>query len=440
MGRATRGRLRPVRHWQWLQSIVLRNQNPLLVGIAMFAAVSDHFSKENRDFIRSLAIMGTFFFFAAAIGYVATISWVDPIPRDGTTLVVGRDFLNYWMYGRVAGMPDPGRFYDLATYNGELAALLGPGYPGQNLPNPPSFMLLAWPLAYLTYLPALLCWTLFGVGTFAWIAARHIGDRRLLIALAFSPAAVLALISGQSTFLTAALLIGIFEWLDRKPIVVGVLIGLLTLKPQLGLLLPVMLVASGRWRVLLVAVIATLAIVAATAALYGPQIWVDYALKAVPTVGMVFTDPAMLSAPFMPTIFMNARVAGASYGLAMAVQTVFAVLAMGVVFWAFRWRKEADPHLLTALFLACSVFTPPYFASYDLLPLTLVALMLLGAGKLDEPGRRMAQLVYWLPLIQIGLGTLHIPGPGLIAPAFAVYVLARLRGAQAAPLLAPRLT
>jgi hypothetical protein len=71
--------------------------------------------------------------------------------------------------------------------------------------------------------------------------------------------------------------------------------------------------------------------------------------------------------------------------------------------------------------------------------LTLVALLLLAAGKLDEPGRRIVQLVYWLPLIQIGLGTLHIPGPGLIAPAFAVYAITRLRGARAAPLLDPRL-
>jgi hypothetical protein len=404
----------------------------------MIAADSDHFSRENRDFIRSLAILGTFFFVVATIGYVATISWVGPIPRDGTTLVVGRDFLNYWMYGRVAGMPDPGRFYDLATYNGELAALLGPGYPGQALPNPPSFMLLAWPFAYLSYLPALLCWTLLGVGTFGWIARRYIGDRRLLIALAFSPAAVLALISGQSTFLSAALLITIFEWLDRKPIGAGLLIGLLTLKPQLGLLLPVVLVASGRWRVLLVAVIATLAIVAATAALYGPQVWIDYVLVAMPTLNFVLTDPAMLSAPFIPTIFMNARAAGASYGLAMTVQVAFAVLAMAAVFWAFRWRKAADPHLLTALFLACSIFTPPYFAIYDLLALSLVALMLLGAGKLDGPGRRMAQLVYWLPLVQIGLGTLHVPGPGLIAPAFAIYALTRLRGVQAAPRQAAR--
>src|ERR1019366_7265700 len=156
-------------------------------GKRMSGAISDHFCRENRDFIRSLAILGSFFFVAAAIGYVATMSWDAPIPRDGTTLVVGRDFLNYWMYGRVAGMPDPGQFYDLHTYNGELARFLGPGYPGQNLPNPPSFMLLAWPFARLPYLPALLCWSLLGVSIFAWVATRRIRDRDLLIALAFSP-------------------------------------------------------------------------------------------------------------------------------------------------------------------------------------------------------------------------------------------------------------
>ena len=46
------------------------------------------------------------------------------------------------------------------------------------------------------------------------------------------------------------MLITIFAWLDRRPVAAGVLIGLLTLKPQLGILFPVMLIASARWRVL----------------------------------------------------------------------------------------------------------------------------------------------------------------------------------------------
>jgi hypothetical protein len=49
------------------------------------------------------------------------------------------------------------------------------------------------------------------------------------------------------------MLLTIFAWLDRKPLPAGIPLGLLTPKPQLGALFPVMLVASGRWRVFLVA-------------------------------------------------------------------------------------------------------------------------------------------------------------------------------------------
>ena len=69
--------------------------------------------------------------------------------------------------------------------------------------------------------------------------------------------------------------------------------------------------------------------------------------------------------------------------------------------------------------------------SYDTLALTFAALLLLGTGALDANGRRLVQLVYWLPIIQIGLGNLHVPGPALIAPAFAIYALMRLRASPA---------
>jgi hypothetical protein len=77
--------------------------------------------------------------------------------------------------------------------------------------------------------------------------------------------------SGQSSFLTAAMLTGIFAFLDRQPLIVGVLIGLLTIKLELGLLLLVVLVASGRWCVFTIAAFTALALAALTAALFGTQ-------------------------------------------------------------------------------------------------------------------------------------------------------------------------
>jgi hypothetical protein len=397
----------------------------------MFGEASARLPTQDRGAIRALVLLSVAFFVLTALAYLLTLTGREPIARDGTTLVVGRDFLNFWMYGRTALTPDPSRFYDLQTYNRELAALLGADYPWQNWSYPPSIMLLAVPFGALTYMQALLCWTVLGVAIFIWTASRQVSESRLLIPLVFSPAAVLCLVSGQSSFVTAAMLIAVFAWLDRRPIGAGVLLGLLTLKPQLGLLFPVMLIASGRWRVFAAAAITAVALVALTAVLLGPQVWIDYALKGIPTQNLVLIDPQMLGAPFMPTIFMNLRAAGASYGIAMAVQICFLLFAVAAVFWAYRCRRDADPQLLAALFLACTIGGLPYLLSYDTLAMTFVVVMLLAVGKLDPAGQRLAQLVYWLPVAQLAFGIWHIPGPALIAPAFALYLLARLRALPA---------
>lgn len=52
-----------------------------------------------------------------------------------------------------------------------------------------------------------------------------------------------------------------------------------------------------------------------------------------------------------------------------------------------------------------------------------MALLLLAQGSLDATGRRLAQLVFWLPALVFG----GLPGPGFVAPALAVYLVIRLR-------------
>jgi hypothetical protein len=131
---------------------------------------------------------------------------------------------------------------------------------------------------------------------------------------------------------------------------------------------------------------------------------------------------------------MNVRGTGASYAIAMTVQACFSAFAIGAVFFAFRYRRDAEPQLLAALFFACSICAVPYLLSYDTLPVTCLAVMLLGAGTLDARGHVLAKLVYWLPLIQMALGSGHIPGPALIPPAFALYVLMRLKADRGMPI------
>ena len=167
-------------------------------------------------------------------------------------------------------------------------------------------------------------------------------------------------------------------------------------------------------------------IVGVTAALFGPQVWIDFVLKGIPVQNLVLVDPERVGTPFYPTIFMNVRGADASYAIAMAVQACFSAFAIGAVFYAFRFRGNADPRLLSALFFACMICFVPYLLSYDTLALTCLAVMLLASGTLDPIGQTLAKLCYWLPAIQLALGQFHIPGPALIPAGFALYALLRL--------------
>ena len=75
----------------------------------------------------------------------------------------------------------------------------------------------------------------------AWAAARALvapfHPRWVWPAIAFPPV-FLCLMQGQTGLLAAALLGGGLLALRPRPVLAGVLFGLLTVKPQLGLLLP----------------------------------------------------------------------------------------------------------------------------------------------------------------------------------------------------------
>jgi hypothetical protein len=389
------------------------------------ALVPDTDAPENAEFLRALLLLGGALFTLTLLTYFCTTSWTLPFPRDKATLVLGRDFLNLWMYGRAVLDIDPARFYDIATYNGELARLLGPGYPGQNWPNPPTALVVMAPFGFLAYFPALIAWFAIGILAFYLAGRREVSDVRILAVVLVSPAALLCVISGQSSFLTTAALLAIFAALDKRPVIAGVLIGLLTVKPQLGVLFPFALIASGRWRVFWWAAVSTLALIAISVALGGQDGWHDYVVKALPLQREVLGDAAGTAVPFQPTVFMNVRgLVGNRIG--EAIQLVFAIAAVAAVAAAFRYRNRSDIRLLQALFFACTVCTSPYMGAYDLLPLTFAAVALLAEGKLDAKGRRLAQLVFWTPALQLLFGNLRIPGPGFIAPVFAAYVILKL--------------
>jgi arabinofuranan 3-O-arabinosyltransferase len=352
--------------------------------------------------------------------YVATLDLGTPWPRDGTGLVVGRDFLNFWMYGRAAAEVHPARYYDLATYWSATEAFLGKDYPSQLWSYPPHLMLLAAPFGRLPYLVALGLWTAIGLTCFVLALRLWTRDWRFVLPCAFAPAAVFGILSGQVFYVASAAILAILHWRQSRPWLAGILLGVVTMKPQLGLFFPFLLLAARDWRVIVAASLTALLLAAATTALWGVEVWTAYLQQGIANQSLVLRDPEKLGGPFMPTLFMNARLSGLSFSGAMAFQLIGTVAAIALIIWIFARQPNALDLRANSLFLAAFAFGTPYLLSYDSLSLATAAVLLMAPGS---QGRILTLLVWLLPLAQLAAGSLGLSGPAVIPLLYAAYLL-----------------
>jgi hypothetical protein len=367
-----------------------------------------------------MAIAAAVFMVVFEIGYFA----VSKPPFDALGYLIGRDFVNMWMGARAVLTGDPSPYFNFEAYNIALRGVFGPAYPEHNWVYPPPLLLFTWPLGLLSYLPAYVVWTALGFALYLWVAAGSERRADRLFLLAVAPAVVINIFTGQNGFFTAALLIGALSQLDRRPLVAGLLFGLLTLKPQMGLLMPLMLLLTGRWRVIATAVATTAVLAMLTTLAFGTHIWVIWLRDAVPFQNHVMSYGGGIFPPMMPTAFMNARIAGWSLSVAWTLQGLLSAIAVAMVSWTF-WRRR-DPVLSTALLVTAAFLATPYAFNYDMVVFGWVLALLRERGG-DLLDHRLGFAVWTLPIVTMLLGLAHIPGSCLVLLAFAARLLWRMK-------------
>src|SRR5712691_2856274 len=229
----------------------------------------------------------------------------------GTYLAVGAargwpagfgDSFALWSWGRFVGDHAGAAIYDpLALRSAQLALGMDPGaaYP---FAYPPSFLLLLWPLGQVPGAVACAALVLISLPLYLWATVgRNWGLPALAAALA-APTTAITIVSGQTGFVAAALLAGGMRLAAPNPVAGGVLLGFLTYKPQLGLLVPVGLVAARLWRTLAVAGLTAIFLVALTSILFGAAVWPGWA-AALPGFSRQFAAESSEIVHLMPTVF-----------------------------------------------------------------------------------------------------------------------------------------
>jgi alpha-1,2-mannosyltransferase len=342
----------------------------------------------------SIAVAG------AAVLAAAVYAARSSPPLDAQGFPIGHDFVNLWMGARAALGGHPAAIFAFAPYQAQLRAIFGP-LPPHDWSYPPQLFLFLWPLGALPYLWAYAAWSVAGLSVYLYAATRGGCDWRALLFLIAAPASLMNLFDGQNGFFISAAMIGGLLLMDRRPLFAGMLFALLTLKPQLAIVLPVMLLASGRWRVLAAAAATTLALFLATCIVFGFAIWAQYIREVLPLQRAIMDVEGGVAPAMMPTVFIGMRMIGAPLVLSYAVQICATAAALAAVGWTYARKRDA---VLSQAFLATAVFlATPYAFSYDM-PVLAWAILRLRLRADQSRSDTLLNLAVWLlPIAMIPL-------------------------------------
>jgi hypothetical protein len=311
----------------------------------------------------SLILLG--FSVIAMVGWIALSDGL--IDRNGKP--VGTDFSNVYAAGTLVWQGRPAEAYEPARQHAaEKAVFGGREVPFYGWPYPPFFFAIAFLVAAVPYAWGLAIW--LAASFAAYLAAiRAILPRpeTLLIAAAF-PAVFVNIGHGQNAFLTTALLGGALHWLDRRPWIAGVLIGLLAYKPQFGVLIPIALLAGGRWSSIGAAVATVAALLAISFVTLGGGVWHAFA-DSMNFMQTVVLEPGGIGWEKLQSVFSALRMWGASVHTAYAVQITLALMLAASLAWL--WQSDAAFELKAAGLATASLLATPYVLDYDLVVLSV---------------------------------------------------------------------
>lgn len=342
--------------------------------------------------------------------HVATLVWALLDPGTPAS-IADKDFANYWMAGQLIRED---RVMDLfgphPVYFAHLTAAFGADFPWHNWSYPPHYLLFVWPLGFFTYEVAMVVFLTITGGLFLIvlrILAREAGP---MVWVAAGPFIAHNFWVAQNGYISASLGLGALALRDKRPVLAGVLLGLLTVKPQLGLLFPFLLVAERRWSMIASATLTAVALIAASISIFGVEAWKGYLDEVVPYQAFVMRALEGTFLAMMPAFYGALRNWTVAPDVALALHLLVAVPVALVTIAAFF--RVADARYRTALLVLGTFVVTPYALSYDLGLLIPALALLAGSGTADWPeGRHRIALLavaMLLPVLMMPLGEMYL--------------------------------
>jgi hypothetical protein len=229
----------------------------------------------------------------------------------------------------------------------------------------------------------------------------------LLLGAAF-PVVLTNTLVGQNGFLTASLIGGTLILLPTRPILAGICLGLLSYKPQYGLLFPLVLIAASQWTVFVTAGAVAVAMALVSWLAFGTESWQAF-FHWMPMFSQAFLTEGRAPWGKMQSIFAVVRYFGGAEPLAWVLQWIMS--ATVAVLLALIWRSRISYPLKAAALAAGTLLITPYLFLYDLMVLAIAVAFLVriglrgGFAPYELPALGLAAaLLFFYPLVGASTG------------------------------------
>ncbi|MCP4618091.1 MAG: DUF2029 domain-containing protein [Bradyrhizobium sp.] len=303
-----------------------------------------------------------------------TGSWI----YESSGLGSPTDFVNVWAAGRLVLDGTPALAYDWDIQKKIEVAVLGQGFDGYFAWHyPPPFLFVATFLAQFPYAVAFIGWMAISIVPYLAVIRGIVGRPfGLMLAIAF-PMVFTNTLVGQNGFLTAALIGGTLYLLPVRPVLAGICLGLLSYKPQYGLLFPLVLIAAGRWRAFTSAAVTVVVLAFVSWLAFGIEAWKAF-FHWMPRFSQAFLSEGHAAWWKLQSLYALLRFVGFGESFAWAVQWVFsAAVATTLV---LMWRSRVPYTLKAAALAAGTLLITPYLFMYDMTVLAIPVAFLVRIG------------------------------------------------------------
>ncbi|MEX3983349.1 glycosyltransferase family 87 protein [Paraburkholderia sp. EG287A] len=371
------------------------------------------------------------------VGFVALWAWVTHGFADAGGWRPGSDLLVFWSASHAVLHGQASAVFEYSAFSRIVAAVTGGLPKSAFIPwlYPPTFLLFVTPLALLP-LP-LAYFAFLGASAFAFVCATvrvsglaqgPLGSAAARYIVLAMPCVMVCAIFGQNALITAALAAFAIASIDRRPVIAGICIGLLMIKPQLGILFPLVLIAARAWRVFgWAALTAVLFFIASIALCGSPSLRLFAGNVGMARELILEHDVRFWLAS--PSVFASLRLIGASLVAAGLMQAAIAVIAACGA-WKI-WRTTCDPALRAAALGTATLIVTPYVWHYELtwVGLSCAGLLATGLRRGWLRGEQPVLLLVWLlPVFEFVNQILRLPqtGPAILL----LMLLAVLRRAR----------